>query len=210
MPLTRRKVSAVERDFNLEIERLERFDIENQRNFSSNEKSISKTQLYFLTEAIFFRAYRSYEKVIRDIFLLYCLEKQPRTGGKVLSYLKPKGFLHSEELIKSSLRFLEWGNPDIVIKRAETYLSDGFPLKLPLSSQRQKLHDFRKIRNHIAHDSKESFDGYKSVLIKYFGTVPIVVPCPGDFLLQADRSDSTKYMLQIYLDLLKQLVSNIS
>lgn len=210
MPLIRRKVSAVERDFNLEISRLEQFDIENQKKFLSHDKTISKTQLYFLTEAIFFRAFRLYEKVIRDIFLLYCLEKQPKTNNKVSSYLKPKGFLHSEELIKSSMRFLDWGNPDIVIKRAETYLADGFPLKLPLSSQRQILHDFRKIRNHIAHDSKESYDGYKSVLIKHFGIVPLSVPCPGDFLLRADRSDPTKYKLQVYLSLLKDIITDIS
>lgn len=210
MPLVRKKTSAVERDFNIEISRLERFDVENQKNFTSPAKTISKIQLHFLTEAIFFRAFRSYDKVIRDIFLLYCLERQPKSGEKVLSYLKPKGFLHTEALIKSSLRFLDWANPDIVIERAETYLAGGFPVKLPLSSHRQVLHDFRKIRNHIAHDSKESYDGYKSVIIKHFGTIPLSVPSPGEFLLRNDKSDPSKYILQVYFNLLKSLVSDLS
>jgi len=210
MPLFRRKISAVNRDFNSEISRLERFDSENQRRFSLSIDSFSKNQLHFLTESIFFRAFRSYEKLVRDIFLLYCLDKRSDSGKKASSYLKPKSFWHAETLIKSQLHFLDWGNPDIVIERAETYLKDGYPIKLPLSSNRQALQDFRKIRNHIAHDSRESFDGYKSVLIKHYGTVPLSVPCPAEFLLRNDRADPSKYKLQVYFELLKDMIVGFS
>jgi len=210
MPIFRRKLSAVTKDFNTEISRLERFDSENQRKFSSSVDSFSKNQLHFLTESIFFRAFRSYEKVVRDVFLLYCLGKRSDSGKKASSYLKPKSFLHAETLLKSQLRFLDWGNPDIVIERAETYLKDGYPIKLPLSSNREALQDFRKIRNHIAHDSKESLEGYKSVLRKHYGTVPLSVPCPAEFLLRNDRADPSKYKLQVYFELLKDMIVGFS
>lgn len=210
MPVYRRKISAVTRDFNSEILRLERFDSENQNKFSASIHSFSKNQLHFLTESIFFRAFRSYEKLVRDIFLLYSLGRKSDSGKRALSYLNPKGFLHAEILIKSQLRFLDWGNPDIVIERVETYLRNGDPIKLPLSSNREALQDYRKIRNHIAHDSKESFDGYISVLRKHFGTVPLSVPCPGEFLLKNDRVDPSKYKLQAYFELLKVMVVGFS
>lgn len=210
MPIARRKLSAAVRDFRHEMAQLERFDAENQSNFSSAIRSLSKKQLHFLTEAIFFRAFRSFEGFTRDIFLLYCMGKRTLDGSKVVSHLKPSGFFHAEILIRSSMRFLDWANPDTLIERSEIYLKEGFPIKLPVTSSRESLHDFRKIRNHIAHDSKESLDGYKSVLRRHFRTVPLSIPSPGEFLLVSDRVDPTKYKLLVFFEQLKNLASDLT
>jgi len=209
MHIARRKLSAVFRDFQYEITQLERFDAENQSNFSSATRTISQKQLHFLTEAIFFRAFRYLEGFLRDIFLLYCLQKRPMDGSKVISYLKPSGFMHAETLIKSSMRFLDWANPDELIKRSEIYLKDGFPIKLPVSSNRESLQDFRKIRNHIAHDSKESLDDYKNVLRRHYGIIPLSIPEPGEFLLVPDKVNPTKYKLLIFFEQLNILASDL-
>lgn len=71
---------------------------------------------------------------MRDVFLLYCLEKRPQTGKKVGSYLKPKSFHHAEQLIQSSMPFLDWVSPETVVSRAELYLDQGFPIKLPVAT----------------------------------------------------------------------------
>lgn len=210
MPVSRRKISAVVKDFSQEIKKLERFDAENQAKFTSIPCMISKTQLHFLTEAIFSRAFRAYECLVRDTFLLYTLEKRPRSGARVTSYLKPRNFLHAETLIQSSLRYLQWSSPDIVIERAEIYLEDGFPIKLPLTTNSLPLHDFRKIRNHIAHNSKKSLDDYKSVLRQHFTTIPLSIPTPGEFLLLSDRIDPSKYKLLVFFELMNSLMSDLS
>jgi len=208
MPLQRRKISAVSKEFKNEIKRLKRFDADNQKRF--NSRQISTVQLHFLTEAIFFRAFRAYERLLRDLFLLYCQEKLHSSGRKAKSYLQPRNFLHSELLIKSSLKFLDWNNPDIVIQRAELYLMDGFPFKIPLNTYRSELHDYRKIRNHIAHDSYESWNGYLSVLRKYYRTIPLRIPPPGEFLLLRDRTDPAKYKLLVFFDIMENLNSYLS
>ena len=210
MPVSRRKISAVVRDFSQEIKKLERFDAENQAKFTSIPCMIPKTQLHFLTEAIFSRAFRAYECLVRDTFLLYTLEKRPRSGARVTSYLKPRNFLHAETLIQSSLRYLQWSSPDIVIERAEIYLEDGFPIKLPLTTNSLPLHDFRKIRNHIAHNSKKSLDDYKSVLRQHFTTIPLSIPTPGEFLLLSDRIDPSKYKLLVFFELMNSLMGDLS
>lgn len=89
MPAVRRAVSAVLKDFQGEIRRLESFDTENQKKFPgvTSATSLSKKQLYLLTEAIFFSGFRAYEGFIRDIFILYCMEKKTRSGKKVNSFL---------------------------------------------------------------------------------------------------------------------------
>ena len=205
MPKFRRKLSAVTRDFQTELKRLERFDAINQTMFSTSASVLSKHQLHFLTEAIFFRAFRAYEKFLGDIFLLYCLEKRPRSGAKVTAYLNPKSFAHAEKLIQGSQRFLDWLDPDTVISRAEVYLKDGFPIKLPYSTNREVLKDLKKIRNHVAHDSKESYRGYQSVLMHHYRTIPLRIPSPGEFLLLSDLNDPTKYKLLVFFDLMRTL-----
>ena len=203
MPRSRIKPSAALSDFLSSLGRFERFDAENQSKFSAMSSSsrsmrISKTQLHFLTEAIFFSTYREYENFMRNVFLLYSQEKYHSSNKKVISYLRPKNFLHAERLIQSSMPFLDWSSADNVIARSELYLKDGFPIKLPYTSNLENLRDFRKIRNHIAHNSSKSMDDYKKVIKKHYGVIPLKIPTPGEFLLQSTRGRPGKYMLLIF------------
>ncbi len=200
----RRKVSAPLNEFHAEIDRLLQFDAANQANFSTNG-TLSKRQLQILTESIFFTAFRAYENFIRDVFLLYCQEKTPPSGIRIKSYLKPINFAHAEQLIKSSMRFLDRNNPEDLINRAELYLKDGYPIKIPYSANIEILRDMKFVRNHIAHNSEESLMKYKNVLKKHFGVVPLNIPQPGDFLLLQHRTKTTKYYLVVYLEFFRQL-----
>jgi len=214
MPSSRIKPSAALNDFLSALSRFEKFDAENQSRFSTMSSStpsmgISKTQLHFLTEAIFFSTYREFENFIRDIFLLYSQEKSHGSRKKVVSYLKPNSFLHAERLIQSSMPFLDWSSADNVIARSELYLKDGFPIKLPYTSNLESLRDFRKIRNHIAHNSSKSLEDYKKVIKKHYGTIPLRIPSPGEFLLTSKKGSSGKYVLLNFFDTLKKIVSDL-
>ncbi len=215
MPPTRRKVSAVLRDFNQEIERLERYDRENQQKFSRSVSStgkvrISRHQLHMLTESIFFRGFVAYENFLRDTFLLYCLHKPTTTNKKVHSYVNPMDFLHAERLIQSSMNYLDWDSPDSLIKRAELYLEQGFPFKGALTSNLSLLKDYKHIRNHIAHNSKESYSNYIRVLRHHFSTMPLVIPCPGEFLLISEKNNPHKYKLLTFFDVMKKVAGNLT
>jgi hypothetical protein len=201
MALFRRKISAVLNDLHNTIDYLLKFDDENQTRFSAT-KSLSKRQLHLMTEAIFLRCFRSYERFLRDIFILYTFEKQPSSRKKVVSYLKAKNFLHSEQILKSDMNYIDWGNPDITIKRATIYLKNGYPLKEPLAFNKEKLQQMRRIRNQIAHDSREALEKYKTVLISYYGTLPLNIPEPGKYLLEVDKDDNSIYLLKSYLKLI--------
>jgi hypothetical protein len=205
MPRSNRlRLSACYNDFVREINRLERFDNQNQVNFTNGY--LTKIQLNLLVESIFFTGFRSYESFIREIFVLYCMEKPPRSNSKVVSYLKPKSFLHSEQLLKSSMSFLDWNNPDTIIERAETYLANGHPVKLPYTTNRVVLKEYKLIRNQIAHDSLESFENYKKVVRRYYhGTLPLTTPSPGEFLVLPSRTNHSNYLLLDFFDLMRSL-----
>lgn len=201
----RKTISAPRREFLLEIRRLENLDSKNQ-----TSEGISSLQLHQLTEFIFFSAFRLYQEFIRDIFLLYCMEKQPSTRKLVRSFLKPKDFNHAEFLIQSSMPFLDWASPDTVINRSELYLKNGFPIKLPYTANLNRLRDLKHIRNHIAHNSKESVIQYKKIVKNHFRTLPVTLPSPGEFLLLSERKKTGKYNLLTYFDLMKQMAIDLT
>ena len=207
MSKKRVKISAAYNDFNRQINSLKAFDRSNQVNFQN--KSISKKQLHILTESIFFYGFREYENLVRDVFVLYTQEKKRTNGDKVTSYLKPKDFFHAENLIKSSMQFLDWNTPDIIIDRSVLYLKEGYPIKTPYTVNRTKLTLYKKLRNHIAHNSAESLHGFKKILRGYYGTNPIRIPTVGEYLLFTSKEDRMKYHLLEFFELIEDMANRI-
>lgn len=208
--MSRVKVSASYNDFVKSIDSLLRLDKDNQIRFTSSNW-LSKKQFDMLTEGVYFSAFRAYETFIEEIFLLYALGKPAILGNKPKTYLSPRDYNHAFELIQSSMPYLEWNNPDNVIKRAETYLKDGEPIKLAIAANRVILQDMRRIRNHIAHDSKESLSQYKKVIQRHYGTMPLKVPRPGEYLvMMVPRMVPSVHYLLYYLEKLKIIAKDIS
>jgi len=201
-------ISRTLQDFKTKIKSLKELDVANQKTFS--EKKITTGQFHLLTEAIFFNAYRDYENFLHEVFMQYCMEYKTLDNKTVKSFLKPVDFIHAESLVKSSMRFLDWTSPGTVVERSETYLSRGFPIKEVYSSNFEALSQYKKIRNHIAHNSAESLLEYISVVKAYKGTNPITVPSPGEYLLFSDKKDPTKYLLLTFFDNLTTIAKKIA
>ncbi len=180
---------------------LQSLDARNQAHYSTATAAtvLTKAQMCLLTEAVFFAAFRSYEQFLRNVFLLYCCGIQPSKRRLVRSFLQPRSLSHAEDLVKSAMPFLDWSSPDVLLERSESYLRDGFPLKTPLTANMELLRDLKKLRNHIAHMSGESLQEYKKVLKAHFGTVPLRIPRPGEYLLLPSRRINSMYYLQEYL-----------
>lgn len=205
MPVKNRiKISACYNSFIQELTRLERFDFLNHQKFNNHE--LTRPQMELMVESIFFASFRAYEGFIREIFLLYCLEKTTTTKRNIKSYLKPRNFEHSELLVKSSMPFLDWTSPETIIERAELYLENGYPIKLPYTTNLQQLRDFKRLRNHIAHNSLESETQYeKLVRLYYNGIKPLQMPLPGRYLMLPSRRRASNYLLLDFFALMKTI-----
>lgn len=206
MPGSRRKVSRVLKDFRQEIDQLERFDADNQ----GENSRLNKKQLHLLTESIFFSAYRSYEQFVRDVFILYCLEKNTQSGKKVRSYLDPTSFHHAERMLQSSMQFIDWNSPELLIERADLYLKDGFPIKDPYIANTGSLNDFKHIRNHIAHRSENSLNKYQKVVRRHYGFAPLQTPEPGEYLLLSEKATPNRYKLLSFFEKMKELSTAVT
>lgn len=162
--------------------------------------SFTSVQTATINEAILVRAFRAYENLLESVFLEYVQGKPTLSNLPVVSYLAPRDTDHAYSLIKSSQAFLEWNKPDQVIQRAETYLGNGGgPIKPVIASKQSVLTDIRKIRNHIAHNSRMSSIEYRKVVQHYLQTLPLTIPTPGDFL-QHTKPKSKHTILRYFLD----------
>lgn len=194
MPVTNRiKISAVYKNFISEINRLKKFNYQNQQNFNAGR--LTNSQLELLVESIFLNSFKEYENFIREIFLLYALGKRPRNNSLISSYLIPKNFLHAEQLIKSSMNFIDWNSPDAIIERAELYLKNGYPIKLPYTTNLNAFRQLKKLRNHIAHESMESFDEYKKIVNNYYNGSSVKVSFPRTIFNAAFNHKSRKLFI---------------
>jgi len=201
--MARLKISAVYRDFKRELNTLLRLDKHNQSRSELNNK-----QLILLTECVFLAAFRAFENFLEESFLLYTLEKQGLSGRKPRSFLKPQNYNHSRDLVRSSMPFLDWANPETVIQRAETYLQNGGPIKTVLAGAKQDLLDMKILRNQIAHNSSESSRQYEKMLRRIYGTTPLCTPPPGRHLL--NQKTSSMHYLHYYITRLLNVGSAIS
>jgi hypothetical protein len=208
MLIRRTSISAAKKDFISEISRLRRFDHKNQINFSNG--AISQNQIELLVEAIFFSAFRAYENFIREIFLLHCMGKKWSKQRKPVSYLRSLNFGHTERLIKSAMQFLDWTSPDTVVTRSELYLKDGFPFKTPITSNISELRDFKKLRNHIAHNSPESYVEFQKVVKNYYTTLPLSIPTTGEYLMLPSKVNPSNYILIDCFDLMEEISNHIT
>lgn len=205
------KISSAHKAFLAALSQWERFDRRNQRAFSAaGINKVSLQQLHVLTEAVLTGSFRAYEGYVREVFLLYARGKTTKGGGVVRSFLTPLSALHAEQLMKQSKPFLDWSSPDTVIQRAETFLQSGAPIKLALSSSSASIKSIKAVRNHIAHESEESLSSYKKVVLAHFGTLPIQIPTPGDFLLRPSTTHSGIYLLKEYLDTLRHVADGLA
>lgn len=182
----------------------------NQKN-QETLKSPSQ-QLFLLNESIISNAFRRFENFIENSFLLYLMENKTITGNPVKSFLRPKDLDHAYEMIKSTQIYIKWNDANTMRKMSEIYLDDdGFPLKIPIITNLQTIDEIRIVRNHIAHNSRESERSYKNVIIKYYGTMPSNIPGPGELLQKIVESGTQKKMLlSIYLEKIWDVACAIS
>ncbi len=204
---SRSKIEAAHSDFQKELHKLRRFTAQNIISFSSGQ--LTQSQIDLLIEAAFFNTFRHYENFIREAFLLCCMEKVTKRP-KVTSYLKAKSFEHSEKLIKSTSSFLDWAHPDKLVSRAELYLENGRPFKAIINTHRVALLSFKRLRNHIAHDSIESLSDYKKVLISYHSTLPINIPSVGSHLLLPSLTTPSQTLLDDFFDTVDTIATYLS
>jgi hypothetical protein len=150
--------------------------------------SKDSSRAVFFAEALFFRMFREYERFISRLFLCYCCEWPTPSGKLVTSLIKVQDPNEAHLLVKSGNRFVDWAKPEEIRERSKVFLRNGFPIADIIDPFNSDISSMYRIRNHIAHDSKESRDGFQKVLDQFLTTPPVGSVSAGEFLLLEKRS----------------------
>lgn len=147
----------------------------------------------FLAEAVTFRLYRVYERLVRSAFLHYCVASETLQGAQVISKLTCPDWETAEAILKSGNKFLDWGNVVSVRKIADLVFHEGFPIGNMLAPLHSDLRDLQRLRNFVAHDSQEAEDGFKSARTQFLRIGDAVPETVGELALyrRSARSDVT-------------------
>jgi hypothetical protein len=148
---------------------------------SADLNVIEKEKLF---EGIFLDAFKSFERTIENLFIGGMLSKEIIKRKKFCSYVHPKNSAHAIDILLLEKDFIDWTNPESIIRRAEALFQNHSIISDCIKNNMQFLTDAKRIRNSIAHESDDSNKQFIKVLNKYFGTHPVRRKTPGWFLNQ--------------------------
>ena len=140
---------------------------------SVSTTDIDQTHL-FMAEAVMFRLFRIYERLVRSSFLFHCVSSNTINGTSVSSKLNCDDWDTAESILKAGNKFLDWGNVVSIQKLAGLVFEDGFPIRELLSPVHSDLIDLQRFRNFVSHDSSDAAEGFKTARTQYVrvGDVP--------------------------------------
>jgi hypothetical protein len=115
--------------------------------------------------------------------------------------VNPTDRAHARAIVTSSQPFLDWTSPNVLMDRCETYLAEG-PIRDAIASSREHLLQAKKIRNHIAHNSRESQAEFVKIVRAFYLTDPAVIPSAGEFLAHRPTTGVAKKgdVLSFFMD----------
>jgi hypothetical protein len=126
-----------------------------------------KKEHHFLAEAIIFKTYRIYERLIRSVFLSCCVLDQTISGTEIKSKLRCDDWNTAESILKAGNKFLDWGSVESTRKIGNLVFENGFPIVDFISPLASTLIDLQRFRNYVAHDSDEAASGFRKSRTQY-------------------------------------------
>jgi hypothetical protein len=194
------KLSIVNSNYISRLDRLVLIDKEYQTLIFSHTNILN-----FSIEYVFLEAYKCWENFIEDIFVSYSKYNKPILGIKPGPYLKPKNEEHALDLLTLEKNYIDWTSPDNIISRAEICFKNSQMISDPIKLAVKDLRDSKKLRNCIAHGSKESIRIFDELCRSNIGTIGV---SPGEYLntISPDRINNYNvYYLNIFKDLVNQI-----
>lgn len=138
-------------------------DSEGNDRFSVEEKE-------FLVSSAFLKMFIKWEEFLESVFLQYLLGEPSISGDKIVCFALPNDIEHAYKLILGTQRYIDWSNPDIVLRLSKIFFDNGDPFNTAISSIKNDLIDLKNIRNSAAHKSNTTQTKLHSVASRKLGT----------------------------------------
>lgn len=191
-------------------------EISSCRDLRSHALAIPNTeQKRMIYESILLRCFRSYENFIESSFLKYLIDNFDNPQDvKYRHFASPYDFNHARKMVSFSggSQYPDWSDPNKVRARSNVFLNEDHPLGLAIGGKTAEIKWMQKIRNHIAHNSKESIIQFQKV-IKGIMIVPVSpTPSPGEFLSYTPKRGPLKNreVLAGFIDIIEETACSVA
>jgi hypothetical protein len=153
-------------------------------------------QLEEIAELSFLKVYLAWERFLEEAFARYLCGARSVGGFLPRSYAEPRNLDHARQLVMMApqriLRYADWANRELIIRRAELVFRDGKPFVQPLQAGALDLDDMGIIRNRIAHGSAHAKEQFLKLVHRRLG---VAYPfAPGRFLLRRVPNASDTFL----------------
>jgi len=157
-------------------------------------------------EYVFLNGYKCWENFIEDLFISYSVYNPPISGITPNPYLNPLTETRALKLLKLEKPFMDWTSPDTIISRAEICFENHTIISEPLKRSIQDIRDAKRIRNCVAHGSKEAARIFNELCRSKLGITGIT---PGVYLNKTSPDRINNFNVY-YLNLFKLLVEEMT
>ena len=152
----------------------------------------------------------SWEQFLEQSFIGYLIGEKTANKKRIKRYINPVDQSHAQEIIIGTQKYVDWANPEIVIKLCLLYFESGNPFEIILKSIKNTLLDIRTIRNSCVHLSSTTSNAFNALASRLLNKT-ITNMKINDLLLNIDPSgNGTDTILDTYIDTIKVAANSIS
>lgn len=163
----------------------------------------------FMTEAAVLKIFVAWEGYLEQSFLEYLMGSPSTKGAALTCFLSVPSVDHAKQVLIGTQRYVDWSNPDTVLRLANLYLDRGEPYRSVISSIKTDLFDLKTIRNAAAHLSTSTSDQLDKLVLRKLGLASAGVTVYS-LVTAADPSAPGKTVLQAYVEKLLAAATLIS
>lgn len=164
----------------------------------------------FTVQSAFINIYISWEYFLEQSFLGYLVGEVTINGNTVPTCVQPPNINHANKILIGTQKYVDWSNPEIVVKLADLYFTNGDPFHSVMNSIKTPLFDLKTIRNSCAHISTTTSTQLSSLASRLLNvnTTSIQV---SDLILRIDpNGNGSDTILDMYIQTLDAAALNIS
>lgn len=170
----------------------------------------NKNYQNFSVTSSFIGIYISWEYFLEQTFIGYMVGDVTISGNIIGKHVTPQNNDHANRILIGTQKYVDWSNPDILLKLSNLYFNNGEPFHTVINSIKAILFDLKTIRNACAHLSSTTYKSLDSLASRLLNTTVtnIIVP---DLILKTDpNGNGTDTILDMYLQYLDAAAQNLS
>ena len=156
----------------------------------------------------FMRVFNAWEQFLENSTKAYALGEKSLLGYSPPKYVNPLDEDHADRLIKGTNTYPDWTDAEKVLKIETAFFENGEPYTTALNGFSSKYKEIKKVRNEIAHNSKNSKDEFDTLVRNVLRASAVGISVTDFLLSRKHRTDP--YFYWSYITYIKNAARLIS